>query len=127
MVPTRLFAAVAVALITLVALPPSAELSAQNRPMDGYRQIVEVTDDTINPFLPTERGLGDCISALPKPGCGSEARGGWRQWLVLLTMVTGLTFIGWRVVRAVRGAGVSPHRTPDATTAPDDHGDAPEP
>ncbi len=57
---------------------------------------------TINEFLPEERGLGDCISALPRPGCGSEARGGWRQTLVFLVIIAGLAFIAWRVVAGAR-------------------------
>lgn len=61
-------------------------------------------DDTVNEFLPTERGLGECISALPKPGCGSEARGGWRQWIVLGLILAGLAFIAWRVWAAARRA-----------------------
>ena len=61
-------------------------------------------DDTVNEFLPTERGLGECISALPKPGCGSEARGGWRQWLVFCLLIAGLLFIVWRVWAGARKA-----------------------
>jgi hypothetical protein len=58
--------------------------------------------DTTNPFLPEEASLGDCLSALPPPNCGSEARGGFAQWSVLAVLVAGLTFIGWRVVRGAR-------------------------
>ena len=57
---------------------------------------------TLNEFLPEERGLGDCISAVPRPGCGSKARGGWRQTLVFLAIVGGLGVIGWRVVVGAR-------------------------
>lgn len=59
---------------------------------------------TVNEFIPVERGLGECISALPKPGCGSEARGGWRQALVLLAILVGLAIIVWRVVASARRA-----------------------
>lgn len=59
---------------------------------------------TINEFLPEERGLGDCISALPKPGCGSEARGGWRQTVVFLVILGGLGVILWRIVAGARKA-----------------------
>jgi hypothetical protein len=54
-----------------------------------------------NPFIP-EGNLGDCISAVPKPNCGSEAKGGWRQGLVLVVLVLGLSFVGWRIARTVR-------------------------
>lgn len=57
---------------------------------------------TYNDFIPEERDLSDCISAIPKPGCGSEAKGGWRQMLVLGLVVTGLGFIGWRVIAGAR-------------------------
>jgi len=59
---------------------------------------------TFNEFLPEDRSLGDCISAVPKPGCGSEARGGWHQTLVFLAIVLGLAVIAWRVVASARKA-----------------------
>jgi hypothetical protein len=55
-----------------------------------------------NPFIPEDRSLGQCISSLPQPGCGSEAQGGWRQYLLLVFLVLGLGFIGWRVVHGAR-------------------------
>jgi hypothetical protein len=61
-------------------------------------------NSTINDFIPEDRPIGDCISAAPKPGCGSEARGGWRQGLVMLALVLGLAFVGWRIVAGVRRA-----------------------
>jgi hypothetical protein len=68
-----------------------------------------------NPFLPDDQNLSDCISALPRPDCGSEERGGWRQILVLALVVAGFAFIAWRVVRSVRrrdARGVPPRRPP---------------
>ena len=62
------------------------------------------TGDTINPFFPEERSLGDCLSSLPKPGCGSDARGGWRQTAVLGAILAGLGFIAWRIVHQSRKA-----------------------
>lgn len=59
------------------------------------------TGDDANPFLP-ERDLGDCIGTVQRPGCGSDARGGWRQYLVMLVLVAGVAFIGWRIARGVR-------------------------
>lgn len=82
---------------------------------------------TFNEFLPEDRALSECISAVPKPGCGSEARGGWHQTLVLLAIVMGIAVIAWRIIvsartaRAARGrqtVPVSDRRTPDATIAP---------
>ena len=68
-----------------------------------------VVDGTVpgaieNDFIPTDRDISECISAIPKPGCGSEARGGWRQGLVLLAILTGIAFIAWRIVRSARKA-----------------------
>jgi hypothetical protein len=57
---------------------------------------------TVNEFIPEDLNLTDCVSALPKPGCGSEARGGWRQGLVFAAVVAGLGFIGWRIAAGVR-------------------------
>ena len=68
-----------------------------------------------NPFLPDDQNLSDCISALPRPECGSEERGDWRQILVLALVVAGFAFIAWRVVRSVRrrdARGVPPRRPP---------------
>jgi hypothetical protein len=80
---------------------------------------------TFNEFLPEDRGLGDCISAVPRPGCGSEARGGWHQTLVFLAIMLGLAVIVWRIVAASRRArttAISDRRTPDATSVPADTG-----
>lgn len=93
----------------------------------------DTTRPTTNEFLPAERPLGDCLSSLPKPDCGSEARGGWAQTAVFAAIVAGLAFIAWRVVagsrRARRPDGGSAAVTPgtrDATTVPDgDGGDPP--
>jgi hypothetical protein len=59
---------------------------------------------TVNEFLPTDRDLSECLSALPRPGCGSEARGGWRQTAIFVAMLGGLAFIGWRIVASSRRA-----------------------
>jgi hypothetical protein len=57
---------------------------------------------TVNEFFPTDRSLGDCLSALPRPGCGSEARGGMHQTAVFGVMVLGLGVIGTRIVVGIR-------------------------
>jgi hypothetical protein len=77
----RLFPAVATALFLLAGLP-AGQLSASDQPEHGpapaaVRTVAGPTDDTLNPFLPEDRSLGECISSVQKPGCGSEARGGW--------------------------------------------------
>lgn len=94
----------------------------------------DTTRPTVNEFLPEERPLGDCLSSLPKPDCGSRARGGWAQRVVFAAIVAGLAFIAWRVVagsrRARRGGGGSAavtSGTRDATTVPDGDGGDPAP
>ncbi len=57
---------------------------------------------TANPYLPPDRSLNECISSLPKPDCGSKARGGWHQYFVLIALVLGLGVIGWRIIAGVR-------------------------
>ncbi len=88
----RAVAILAVALITLVAGPAVAEAA------------VPPTDPPVvadNEFVP-ERDLSDCVSAVPQPNCGSEAKGGWRQALVFGVVVVALAFVGWRITRTVR-------------------------
>lgn len=65
----------------------------------------EATD---NPFIPENANLGDCVSSLPRPECGSKARGGVGQWLVFGALVGGLGFIGWRVARGIRRGRPTP-------------------
>lgn len=73
--------------------------------------IATTPDDTVNPFLPEDRALSDCVSAVPKPGCGSKARGGWHQYLVAIAMFGGIAIIGWRIVAGVRRARPEPPAT----------------
>ena len=78
-------------------------------PTQDQGEPVAPTDDTIptvtvNEFLPTDRDLSECLSALPRPGCGSEARGGWRQTAIFIAMLGGLAFIAWRIIASSRRA-----------------------
>lgn len=62
---------------------------------------------TTNDFLDLERDVSECISSMPKPGCGREPtssgdRGGWQQTLVFAVLMTSMAGIGVRVVFAVR-------------------------
>jgi len=61
-------------------------------------------DSTINEFIPEDRAISDCISAAPRPGCGSKNRSDWHQGLVLGVMAAGMTVIGWRIVAGLRRA-----------------------
>lgn len=55
-----------------------------------------------NDFMPEEQNLSDCLGSLQRPGCGSDARGGWRQYLTMAVLAAGLAFVGWRISRGVR-------------------------
>lgn len=55
-----------------------------------------------NPFIPENRNLGDCISSMPRPDCGSKAQGGPLQFATFGVLMAGVGLVGWRVVRAVR-------------------------
>ncbi len=84
--------------VALAALHPAATAVAEPAPPDTV-----ATSE--NEFLPVEQDLTECTSALPPPNCGSEARGGWRQMIVMVVVGVGLAFIGWRIVRALRAKG----------------------
>ena len=92
----------------------------------------DTTRPTLNEFLPEQRPLSDCLSSLPKPDCGSKARGGWAQTTVFVAIIAGLAFIAWRIVATSRRArrvrdGAVTSGTRDATTVPDGHGGDPAP
>lgn len=63
---------------------------------------IPVPESTLNEFIPEDRPLSDCISAVPKPGCGSEARSDWHQFMVWAALLLGLSFVAWRIVAGVR-------------------------
>jgi hypothetical protein len=87
---------VAVILMALTAVGIGGSAAASTDPEPPPPPV------TVNEFIPEDRDLTDCLSALPKPGCGSEARGGWRQGLVFGALVLGLAIIGGRVAYGVR-------------------------
>lgn len=66
-----------------------------------------------NDFYPAEAELSDCLSALPPPGCGSEAKGGWPQFAAMAFIVVGIgaiaTRVLWSVRRARRASAVGPN------------------
>ena len=114
--------------VLLVVLLSALVLAGTAHPVAaGIDDGDDTTRPTVNEFFPEERPLSDCLSSLPKPDCGSEARGGWAQTTVLLVIIGGLAFIAWRVVagsrraRRDRGTPVTPG-TRDTTTVPDGDG-----
>jgi len=78
---------------------------ASTPPVDDTPTVAETVPGALdNEFVPTDRDISECISAIPKPGCGSDARGGWRQGLVLIAILAGLALIIWRIVAGARRA-----------------------
>jgi len=100
--PYRLGALLFTAALALLAVngPAAADAPTSTPVMSAPAQ----SDGGENDFLPPDRDLTECVSALPKPGCGSEARGGWRQTAVFLAVLGGLGFIAWRVIAGIRTA-----------------------
>jgi hypothetical protein len=87
---TTAFVAV-VAAVATVPIAVGATTGAPDRP-----------PVTANDFLPEERNLSDCVGAHERPGCGSEARGGWRQALVFLAVAVGLVLVFGRIAWSAR-------------------------
>ncbi len=79
------------------AAPPVAAI-----PVEGVTDVPDRPPVTANDFLPEERNLSDCVGALERPGCGSEARGGWRQTLVFLVVAAGLVLVFGRIAWSAR-------------------------
>ncbi len=74
----------------------------------------EIVIDEANPFLPENRDLTDCIGTLQRPGCGSEARGGWHQNAVAIVMFGGLLVVFGRIAWGIRrGQKQAAASTPD--------------
>jgi hypothetical protein len=59
-------------------------------------------------FYPEDANLSDCVGLVEKPGCGSKARGGWRQTMVFVVVLAGLALIGWRISVGIRKNRASP-------------------
>lgn len=83
----------------LDAAPASA---AQRSASVAAISTVPAPPDTINDFLPVEENIGTCIGTLERPGCGSKAKGDFRQYLTFAVLLLGMAFIGWRITLGVR-------------------------
>lgn len=81
--------------------PPTAVATIAAPPDTGDD---DTTRPTLNEFLPEQRPLSDCLGSLPKPNCGSSARGGWSQTVVFLALIGGLSVIAWRIIAGSRRA-----------------------
>jgi hypothetical protein len=74
-----------------------------------------------NPFLP-EGNLSDCVGALERPNCGSEARGTKGTYMVFAVLILGLAFIFWRIAKGVKARDAAVNapkpRTPGTPDTP---------
>jgi hypothetical protein len=93
-----------VAAASLLTLLASGSVTAAGGPIDQPPVTTDVTATTENAFYPddTSVNLTACISALPRPDCGSKERGGWRQAAVFGAVVAGLAAVGTRLVIGIR-------------------------
>lgn len=98
-----LIAATAVAVIGAGA-PAAADTTGTATAPDPTIPIStdDITIDTANPFLPENQDLTTCVGTLQRPGCGSEARGGWHQNVVAIVMTGGLLLVFGRVAWGIR-------------------------
>jgi len=99
--PRRVLVALVAVLLPLLAGPAAVAAAAPSVAVVTATPPTDPPAVTDNDFIP-QGNLSDCVSAVPQPDCGSEARGGWRQLLVLAAVVVGLAFVGWRITRTVR-------------------------
>ena len=83
----------------LLSLLPATVATAEPAPTDPPASTI-----LDNPFFPddTRTNITDCVSALPRPECGSKERGGWRQGVVFGVVVVGLIAIGTRLTIGIR-------------------------
>lgn len=92
----------AAAAAVLLTLAGCADHAGPTASAAGATSDTAADDSGDNVFMPDEQNLDDCVGLLPRPGCGSDARGGWRQYLTMGVLGLGLAFIGWRISRGVR-------------------------
>jgi hypothetical protein len=103
-----------VSLVAALLAPTAASTAAASTapPPTDAPSTTDVTVDEPNPFLPEEQDLTTCVGTLERPGCGSEARGGWHQNLVAIAMIGGLLIVfgrvAWGIRRGPRRASTDP-------------------
>jgi hypothetical protein len=99
---------VSLSMILTLSAPLSVYATSPNGSETNAASQAVTTTTINNDFLNTERDIGECVgNSAEQPGCGREPtsasdRGGWLQYLTLAVMAAGLSFIFWRVARAVK-------------------------
>jgi hypothetical protein len=89
-------------LVTIVAALVLAVGSGSAAASTGTDGSDDPTPVTVTDFYPENNDLSDCVGLVERPGCGSEARGGWRQTVTFALLAPGLGLIFWRVAVGVR-------------------------
>jgi hypothetical protein len=118
---------------TAAARPGATEPAVPTFMAVAAAAATEPTDpppDTINEFMPEDHSLGDCLGMLPRPNCGSKARGGWAQYSILIALLLALSFIGWRIIHGIRSGRPSAEGrdtvgVPGDPSEPPDEGESP--
>jgi hypothetical protein len=99
-------AVVASAAALAVLAPTRVAVQAADTPVpQPPASTVPASTALDNPFLPDDENVTDCISAVPRPGCGSEERSDWRQGVLFGVVAAGLAAIGVRIAIGVRRRG----------------------
>ena len=113
-------AAIVVALVVVLLGPagldsttPVARASPRTAPADD---VPVAPSDTVSEFFPENANLSDCVGLVQQPGCGSEARGGWRQTVVFAVLFVGLGLVLWRVSRGIKANRVTIDADAEPTT-----------
>lgn len=96
-----------VALVALVLSfgfggPHVAAATTDTTPPATETPVTEAPPVTDNEFIPENVNIGDCLSSMPRPNCGSENRSGTGTLLTFGVLMAGTAFIGWRISRSVR-------------------------
>lgn len=111
--------AVFVAILCLVAVaPPSSRVLAGGDQPEPTPTVEDTPPDTVTDFYPEQNDLSDCVGLVERPGCGSDARGGWRQTAVFGVVLLGVSIIIWRITVGVRRNLNSGPPPTDGPTAP---------
>jgi hypothetical protein len=104
----------------LAVLVPAPMVGATAPPDTSVSSSSSAPPDTINDFIPEDVDLGDCISALPRPECGTDSKGDWRFYVVMGVMLAGMGFIAWRITKGVRARDRAMMPDPQPSTPADD-------
>ena len=88
--------------VAIVGVSAPSGVVAAAAPPTTEAPVDTVPTSTLNDFIPTERDISDCISAVQKPGCGSENRSDYHMWLVFVVLIGGMGLIAWRIVVGYR-------------------------